>query len=695
MVKTIIDSPIEKALWEDIYCRLIESENHFEGIFQSISKMEWIWIKDDEDIGLKISNVKSPMDQKPNKLYVISNDNFKTSKYHPNLNPWSIPNVGWELDQEIIVSERLADNEKIYIVSENYDLDQSPEVQKETVLFFGDIPRTGRPFIFINCESNRRYQRCKNKIDDTGDWIIISDCTFDAKKTDNSSIAYSDIELPCYLRNSGYQFIRKYHFDLPIKLIYEDGEITYDSPISQRFVEPTIDGEDIIPNLSSLVPPIYQSSNVHIRFNYDVGIQFSRIWFTIRSVTVRQPPISFLNLERQGLLTRSGSNIDLSLSLFLNDSGQHEIDFLYAMKSLLNEPLLIAYLPEVVIKQPDLESIFSPKEPFTISIMGAKNYTIDLSDDIKKQENDSGVTLTWKLHKEPNCKFSINNTHGGHVKFLWEINRVTAWIEGGLNKRIVKAEQEEKVILNIRGKPAQDFSWIVNTTQKWSMKLDSKGTYTKFLVDTKLRDVIKESPFSCTQVDIEINGMIWEVFRFIKTPHISIKDVRYDEQKVLISLSIFENLKGNYRFELKKNEVLSVPISMLDFMNLEELIKWDITLNSGAYIIELYLDDQYLCKSNAFTIQKIENVIPKQIIIPQTGISYPKKVVFNALTWDHGQLTKTDLNSSSLIPHLKQLISIYNTETWFKSGNILDEKRKLLPAMGGHKVSVSYDKYSI
>jgi len=689
LVETIIDSPIEKSLWNAIYDQLMVDKYRVEQIVSIKPKLDWIWDVDEEELKLRLSGVQSPQDQRPNTLYIISGGSFKTASYKPHLRPWPDEEKGWVVEKPI-PSDALIDNDEIYVLSDKFDLDKSPEEQQACVLYNHKIPELSKDFIFFRHSLNRNFAREKETIDSNGDWIIISKTDFDLLSLDGESIPYAVHTLPQFLRKSGFRHVRKYELDLPIIMICDEEETQIQLKDGREYLDPILEGDYPIPGLSNAIPPVFQTRSVYLNFELDPQYPFRKTYFSIGSKHSQFTTVSFTELERNSQLIKNDSSIRIALKTFIDEFGQYQIDIIHGLRSLLDEPVEFGYLAEIKILPPDMDITFSPKRPFQVEIRNVKDAMLDYPEDIKLLQDVDYKVLKWKLHKSPECRFSINDDHGGHLELLWVIDRVTAWVEGGFNKNLIQAGQENNAFINVRGKPYQEFDWIINDKKVIPDKLDVNGRISNTLRYIKIRDSLRETKTSLTHVEIKIEDMRWPVFNYIKKPSVTFKEINYENGTLNYKLKIRPKLIGQYQFQLKKKGVMAAPVAVKDIEKLQEEGQWKIELSEGDYVIEIHLDNELLAVSERFSYSKPlryrladeKTKSPKDEDISVKAISLDEisaESLFDLLTAEKSQLTEFEQKSYSKIPYFQQLVCINDKSYWYIDGKVENGIKNLLP----------------
>ena len=684
LVEKLIDTPIEKSVWNAIYNYLTEEPDKVAKLTQVKPKLDWVWLVDEEDLALCLSRVQSTLDQKPNTLYVSSQLNFKNASYCPSLSPWKSPGKGWSLDKLRIPSEKLIDKEEIFIVSNHYELDQPPNAQNDNVIFSTPIPEIDEALLVFRVSQYRMMAVQKDKIDRSGNWVVLAKSDVQVISSDGSQVISDRLNIPHFLRLNGFVFAGKFQIDLPIRIILGGEENQISEPVDTSIIElSSISGEGPIPDLSEFIPPVFQSNQVVLSLTLNQQLKFRNTWLTLSKPRSERETLSFTELNKMGLISQQGEEIILSLSHFLMNSGLYQIDVLKGLRSLLDEPIEFGYLSNTQVVPPSLNQVFSPQDnPLQVVVKGAEEWEFILPEDSKIRRSNEFQVVSWKLHKESECGFSIANHYGDHLSFSWRIDRVSSWIDGGFNKNLVKQGQESHVILNVRGRQRQEACWTIEPDTKLSFSLDNKGEFSTKLNETQLRDLLRAQTTVKSLVDIEIGGLQWNVFHYLKIPNIAIVKVKYENGEVKYEVEQSEVLEGNFHLFINKRGI-GAPVKEKQQNRLDSINSWRVDLDDGYYCLEILLENSRLVLSDEFMCRTIQpNPKPKPPIkIPtKTEVKAPSiEEIYNLVTSDYAKLDSNTDESNFNLPPLNQILKINDRDTWYIEGKVDEGIKKLLP----------------
>jgi hypothetical protein len=686
-VNSVMSSPIERSLWREIYQELIEQQLQLETIRKYTPRLEWVWDLELNELHLKLSQVRSSKDEKPNLIVWAGkgSKDLRNEEILLDIHPWQLSSGDWELEPEII-TDKGDPNGKIYVLSEEYDFEKSLESQDDHIIFGKDLPEINQDTVFFYISTNRSVARIKEIIHINGNWIVLSKDHIEIIDYEKSICANEDLYIPALLRESGYQFAKKYSIKLPVILQTKSDEIEFEEPQSTFVVQAELLGKKQIEGLSNNVQPIFQTPNVILQLDAEfTETELARTWVSIHKGGMFLNSVSLAELQKRKLIYKRNRYF-ITLKEFVNDPGSYSVNILYDLQLLLEENLRFAYLPNVTISGPDPNICYSPAYPLKIALSGVDKSRVKtgIEERVKFEQNDEGIQLLWKELRLPEVRFSIQ-WEGNNINFSWEINRVSAWIDGGGDKDNIIAGQEDNVILNARGNSKEEIVWFIrDTNHRRRINLDFQGVYCRGLNQSALRDLLRNSDLIQSHVAISIREHTWDVFTYNKIPSLNIKSVSYEKPHLTILLSQSEILRGDFTIQIKdKNKPISpLKIFRVDF--LEEKSQFDIDLVPGKYQAEILLGDEILAVSQEIIVSKptVEVVeIPKIYILISKGEKFTPQELFETVSSSRKAIQEIPENKqSNLISILKQLVTVNCRDTWVTQDKWDEGLKRLLPS---------------
>lgn len=688
-VHSVMDSPIERSLWTHIYKDLIEKELNLEKIRQYTPKFTWVWDVETEEIVLLLSQVRSSKDKKPNLIVWAIQDfqNLRNAQMIMDVHPWRLANGDWELESEII--REWGDTEgRLFVLSEDYDLDKDPDSQPEHIIFEKEIPGFEKDILHFYIPKQALVAREKEKIDSAGEWLILSRSRFIVKTRFGEVVPYNEIALPKNVQNQGYRHARRFDLELPTILELENGETkTFEQPKTAYVLQAQVIGEKQITGLSERVQPVFQKPNVAVQLVAEFPERLlQRIWVSVQRGGKFVSSDTLAKLLNQDRVSVKEDVYQIKLNHLIDRSGEYSVSLLHNLESLLEEDLRFAYLPEIKIAQPDPSLCYSPVKPAEIFIENVPKDQIQtrVEDKVKISPRDEGICLIWKELKLPECRFSLQ-WEGNNVHFSWRIDRVTAWVEGGGDKKNIFAGQEDEVILEVRGGPKEPFSWLVrDSNQSRKITLDHRGDYEEYLNRTSLRDMLKQSKWIQSSVAIMIRGLRWDVFTYTKIPTIEIVRVKYKKKNLEISIDQSEDLKGDYLIQIIDKEIPLKPRKIKQVQQLVKSTNYEIDLTPGSYQIEILLNNEVIAVSQEMIVaEEVFDAASRQVsdFIVTTGARVTSQHLFESLSADHHTIMRMKKQDhSQLIAPLQQLILVNSFNKWVTKEKLNDGLKRLFPS---------------
>jgi hypothetical protein len=683
-VNSVMDSPIERSLWVHIYKEILEQSVQIEKIRQFAPDLEWVWDIENNDLNLMLSHVRSSKDEKPNLMVWAKPDveNLLKEDILIDIHPWPLSNGDWELEPEIIT--RVGDFAgNLYILSENFDLENDISNQHSKMVLKKEIPTLNKECVYFYVPENRKFAKEKQKIERDGEWIVISKKNIKVLNTKNEPLLIDALGVPEVLASQGYHFANRVNIKLPIII---DNEIDFSEEFfpteALKNLEAHLKGEDQILGLSGNVQQIFRSSNINLEIDsLKKENEFHKVWLSIHKGGEFLKSISFKELKNKKLIENKQKKISIKLSDFIEMPGSYSLSVLFNLESVLENPVEFAYMPDVEVIGPDPDICYSPVNPINVKIKGAEGSEIitDIDERVKKTINQDVIELVWKEMRIPECRFSLQ-WEGNNVNYSWDINRVTAWIEGGSDKNVVTSGQEELVNLNVRGESKEEFSWsIKDSGKRRKLFVDFEGKYCKELDKSSLRDMLKHSKFVHSEIEISIRNIDWKLFDYVKIPKIEFSSILHENGKLFIKLDLTESLIGDFGFQLRNLDRPIQPIQINSLESLNESHQFEIELEPGNYEADLYLDTEtIIATSKEFLVEKKKipaNLSPE---IEKIEVKSKSKSIFNELTKKNvREPEKGDAKRLSAI--LTQITKINDLSNWSNQEKLGDGIKKLLP----------------
>ncbi len=685
-VESVIISSIEKSLWEVIYKKLIDDQFHLVKLRRITPRLEWFLDLEDEEIILNLSNIRSSQSDKPDSVIWTEKDAkyLKENNVLVKVYPWKMRSGDWEVDPIRIPAEGPLDG-SILVLSENFDLNENKQSQDRYVIFERTVPPLQKPVIFFRVNPRRNVAIQKEEIDSDGSWIIVSSEDFHITDSSGNVVQASSQNIPYRLRESGFIQVRAYTVQLPVTVHLGEKSTVFEGTEDQQQITPFLRGTEKITGLSTDIPPIFLSPNIDFLFSINPDFyHLRRTWLSIHRNGKFLQSILLADLVSQGKMKIDENHCDVDLTAFLEQSGAYSINLLHNMRTLLEEPVQFTWLPEdVEIIGPSPDVCYSPPNSLQVTIRGvSEEQVIPIHDEKSKIITEGNtVKIEWKLIRNPHCRFDIF-WQGSLIHFKWNIDRVTAWIEGGGDKNQVFEDQAKTVVLQVRGKPKEDFSWIIGEMGKQRYtRLNAKGEYQANLLETEVRDMLLEDNPAKSSVSIAIHGYTWKLFDYYKKPDIEITKVNYEKPVLEISLTQVRKLRGTYTIQVRH----TTDQSKLEVLSAVEVLEDDLTfqvvLNPGKYRIDVLLYDTLIHSSPSFQVDEepepIEETNTKVQVVDNYG---SPEHLFRVLTATRRELLSRSYDRLPITPAIEQLQLIHTPDEWLTNTRWNDGLKRLLPS---------------
>lgn len=679
-VESVINSIFEKSLWNLIYTRLIQDASKISMLRKTTPKLDWRWDLDREEVFLHLSNIRSDKTNKPDSVVwrEKGSEKIKENDYLLRVSPWQMASGAWELDPVDIRGEGPQDG-LVLVLSANYDIDQPKDSQTGEVIFEREVPQLYKPLEFFRIDRQGKIGIWKDQIDANGPWIFLS--VEEVSVTDDSGdqILPESISIPFQMRAWGFTQAQIVEIELPVTIQWKDNSITFEQANVHQDLNPFLRGNEKIPNMSAGIPKIFRSPNIDFEFSVDPGLlNLRRTWLLIRRNGEYSQSIQLADLVSKEKLIVEGNFCVVDLSEFLDLPGAYSINLFYDMKALLDEAVHFAWLPEEIkIIGPSSDVCYSPINPLRVTIEGVpEEQVIPYQDEkFKKVTKENVVQIEWKILKEPKCRFDMS-WDGYPIHFCWDVDRVAAWIDGGGDKNQVIEGQEQDVVVQVRGKPKESYSWAISGIgERRHTQLEARrGELEVKLIEHELRDMLRKSILAKSTVNIKIRDQNWALFDYRKEPQIEITKVEYQQSKLIISLNHGRKLHGTYSIQVRDINSLAVQELFSKDGMPEDQYSLQATLEPGDYQVDIHLFENLLCSSATFSVQR--HVTQVDVLNDYESRTH----IFHLLTQSRQEYLRQSYEKSPVASITDQLKLIHTPEEWVVNKGWNEGFVRLLPS---------------
>ena len=637
-VEKFLSSNLEQSLWRVIYRKLTEDPEGIATLRKVSPQLTWRW-SEEKGLHLHLANVRSPEAIRPHMIIWAHPDdqNIKTRNQGERVYPGRIRTDRiWELEpKDIRVRGPL--NGRVILLSEEYDLDQARKEQEDKIILERVIPSLPENVLFFRLRDKRDAAVLRDSFDADGTWIIFSQKGIRLEDISGQAIIGTSVIIPPALLELGFTHATKVCLTLPVVLASHNQR--YDKPIDKVELNPTLFGHHKLQGMPKDLPPIFSSAEVKLEMTCSPDSRsFKRYILRIRQNGRQRRSHYLTDLMKEGLLKKTDQTCLLDLAPFISDPGHYTLDLRHNLKSMLDEPLQFAWLPDAVcIHEPDLDICYSPHNPLRISIGGVSSEQVQPYDNekYKKTQVEHQVELTWPMLKGKRCRFDIY-WEDYPIHFGWDIDRVAAWIEGVGDAEHVWEGEEGKVSLRVLGNSRERYSLHVEGLDRSREEyLNAKGEYEEQLLETVLRDMLLVSNRAQSLVTIKMRNDEWRLFDYLKKPDIQIKGVTYAEPRLRVGLDYSRSLEGNYTFQIRNRDHRVSVETIAEIHSLDtdmNLLAPDLV--AGTYILEIAMDGSILAASQAF-----------RVIEPVMGSRAQEDQIVHELSTDRKQILLQTLTS--------------------------------------------------
>ena len=684
LVAKVLNSTLERSLWRVIYRKLTMDPSKVSVLRKISPQLTWRW-SEEKGLYLHLANVRSAGAAKPDMLVwahpeekEIRNRDLVKIVY-----PWNnrMANT-WELEPEDIRGRELLDG-RIILLSDNYNLDKSRREQEEDIILERPVPALPDEIMYFRMNHDRNVAVLRDVIDADGSWIVFSkgEARFEDLSGQPCEVALK--ALPEALHSAGFTHGALFRLELPAILV-SHGQQRFDKTAELVSVNPLLKGDHKLKNMSKGLPPIFSSPTILLEMNCNPDSRSFRKYILRARRNGKALDSWYLtDLKQRGWLKRRDLGCILDLTPIIADPGAYLFDLMLDLKSILDEPVQFAWLPDTVeIFEPDPATCYSRQHPLKIAIQGVPSEDIQPYDneETKKFHFEDRVEILWPMVRGRQCRFDIYwDNHPIH--FCWEVDRVAAWIVGGGDENHIFSDQEENIQMHVRGKPREKYTWFVEGLSPRDEYLNAQGELEVSLSETVLRDMLQESRLLQPSAVIRIRNDEWKLFSYIKRPSIRITNISYQNSLLQFTTARDRDLEGEYIIQVRNKEFSTSVETIYKAHSLVDEMTLPVTLVPGLYLLEIVASGEILAVSQAFrafeqTVHPSEKADP--MVVELTADR--SRTLFQALTSPQPYLLTWIDDSYGLKNVLEQIEWIQKKVNRLDVPELEDPKRKLLPA---------------
>lgn len=684
VVEQLFISRMEKSLWVLLHQGLTINPEVQEKLRKFSPQITWFWDLAESNLYINLSHLRSKAEHRPD--LVVWSENEQEIKFDDDnslaVYPLRTKSGFWSLES-IAISARQSLSGRIVVLSENYDLNEPKGGQENDILFDLIVPALESPLLFFRLDSRKSVARHKSTLDMDGIWLIAATSRIEIKNKDNEPIEGDDQFIPINLQKLGFRQAGLYTIKLPIHITVDDYRRCFEKADTTLIVsDVSLRGSTKIPNLSPEVPQIFSSTAVFLNFTLNMNINYyNKLSLFIYYNGQPYLSIPVIEMMRNGkLIYDETSCYTIDLSKYIPYPGSYGVDLMLGMASLLDEQLRFAWLPdEIEIEGPEETMCFSPAQHLTVTLVNVPADLIEgnYDDENKINQTEHGCSITWSIFKNSKCRFNIL-WKNYPIHLCWTINRVSGWIEGnGDNSQIYEGDEQD-ISLHVRAKPREQYAYVISESeQRREEYLKASGEYDAKLSETVLFDMLSDIKHARSTISIEMRGLIWPLFHYLKKVNVVLDNVQYNNS--YISYSIIDNSQffGPYTWQVRQ----SIEQRKIILQNTEYCLTkngvFDIALEPGIYWLELVLFEESLCASQQFevVVEPEQNIVNIQKIIEES-----KDLAFRALTARAKYEMSSDVNLQHIQNILQHLAFINNRENWLNKNPYEEGFVCLLPA---------------
>lgn len=684
LVEQALNSTLERSLWR-VICRNLAGDPSKVSALRKISpQLTWRW-SEEKGLHLHLANVRSPGAVKPNMIVWAhpEDQEIRIRNLGETVYPWHSKTANtWELEpKDIRIRGPL--NGKITLLSENYNLGKSRRDQEDDIILERPVPALPDEIMYFRMNHDRNVAVLRDVIDSDGSWIVFSKGEACFEDLSGQPCEVASKSLPEALLTAGFTHGSLFQLELPAIMV-SHGRRRFDKATESLAVNPVLKGDHKLKNMSKDLPPIFSSPTALLEMNCNPEDRsFRKYILRVRKNGKILDSWYLTDLKRRGWLKNANPGCVLDLAPFTADPGAYSIDLVLDLKSILDEPVRFAWLPNTVeIVEPDLSACYSPQSPLRIAIQGVPSEDIQPYDneESKKYHSENRVEILWPMLRGSQCRFDMHwENHPIH--FCWDVDRVAAWVTGVGDANLVFAGQEANIHLDVRGRPREKYTWMVDGVGTRDEYLNAQGEHEKYLSETALRDMLWESNQLQPSVTIRIRDDEWKLFDYFRQPSIKITNVSYQNSLLRFIMARDRDFEGEYTIQVRNKEFSTSVETIYEAHSLTDEMTLPVTLVPGLYLLEIVARGEILAVSQEFRV--LDQIVSPSGDAGRVFVELTtdrSRTLFQAITSPQPYLL-TWIDNSYGVKEVFEQIEYAQTKTnWLDDQELEDREKKLLPA---------------
>lgn len=679
-IDSLFVSQIERNIWKRIYEQITTQPSVAERLKKAAPRLQWVWDTVEHRPVLRLKNIKSEPADKPDMLILLKDYDFNETELEIPLSPGRFIDGSWIVENLYIPIES-PEKRNVFVISEEFDF-QDPEHDKEKrILYENAIPNLPNSAFFEL--STSRYAERKTTINHSGEWVIISKSKMEILDN-NLNTFLQQISLPQAFSTAGYNYCYKALLQLPVVMQFGDSELVVVEDKIPTNIDPKIFGETPLNGLSPNVPPIFRSTNITFEFTLDPKHPSYKNTYLYLSKGKKVETKRLSDLYKIGLLVVEGNRNSIKLNRLLDPTGNYSVNLINNLDLYFPSSMPFSVLPPSFEIEFDNKVIFSPNNLPNITLHGLDGlrFMVD-HPEVSIESQGSTHNLKWKMIRD-NTLHATFHWKDMVVPLMWDIERVTSWLEGSSGPQRVDADDIAGVRLEVRGAPGQQFLFKVQNEAEAPLKaeLNATGAYSVLLSDTQLPDWTRSLGQVCSEISVIVKNDSWKFFNYWYTPSISISKAEYKDGFLDFEIEKKTDLKSDYSISLESETDQTIISLLANQETLDVSYHKKIDLVPGKYCIVISSFDVPIVKSDYFEVTLFSSTFDEM------NYSFDSNEYISAfLCADYSALKKHEqkYKSNSGLGCIEQIMSVNRINDWFEYKNDINEHDetmfiKLLPA---------------
>lgn len=582
-------NPVERSLWEAFATVLAEQKEQIK--HQRRIQVEWVWSLETTEMMLRVRRFILHTEKTPDLVVWVAAgtapDDLPFADVYERLDPWRLADNEWLIDELLFAPEGPLSGKIVLLAGDDSVLWQQeiPPLPAGPIQFFR---RSQQDAYALPVDSNdvqmgRYVLACQEGV------ILNSEQAADLLKLQPRTLPY--------LLKSRFAFAGDYEVTAPLMVQYGQQALELAPAGTSLSAEPPFIFGDMVPGLSTRVPPVFYERDIWLVIPGITGrqrlLERTSLWLRSQRGAFKRETLDKLDVE----VDEEGAYWVPLLSLLAEEGGYYTLELRQGLRALLPAPLEFAHVPDLEVippfPQPEDAPVYTPIHLPVARVKGVAPGQIGNPAELDAVPDGEGW-LSIKWHDvRTDCRLLLR-INEQLIPLEWPVKRFSAWIEPMPANGYFTPEEVETATFRAAGSPGDIQYFSINIVgerqQSQQIKLNAQGKFDCELRLHGLRDMIRHRPGGHVKVEASAFRHTWSLLvlqRYRELPRVQIV---YEESEpaLLVETGLTEVIPGPHTFFIYALTTVGEMLykrTQVAQLEPEHLVPYQ--LQAGAYRFEI------------------------------------------------------------------------------------------------------------